>query len=62
MGPTPEAARATSRAAYVFLYPLVVNYGLAHEMAIDRSSAPAGFGRWRLLGCADESRGLVYLT
>jgi hypothetical protein len=47
MGPTPEAASAISRAAYVFLYPLVVNYGAAYEMAIDRSPAHAGFGRWR---------------
>ena len=46
MWPTPEAARAISRAAYVFLYPLVVNYGAAYEVAIDGSSAHAGFGRW----------------
>ena len=46
-GPVPEAARAIARAAYVFLYPLVVNYGAAYETAIDRSSAYSGFGRWR---------------
>ena len=45
-GPTPEAARAIARAAYIFLYPLVVNYGAAYEMAIDPQAA-GDFGRWR---------------
>ena len=46
-GPVPEVARAVARAAYVFLYPLVVNYGAAYETAIDQSSAFSGFGRWQ---------------
>ena len=46
-GPVPELARAIARAAYVFLYPLVVNYGAAYETEIDQTSASAGFGRWR---------------
>ena len=45
MEPTPDAARAIARAAYIFLYPLVVNYGAAYEMAIEPRSARDGFGR-----------------
>ena len=46
MGPTPEAAHAIARAAYIFLYPLVVNYGAAYQLAIDPTSGSGGFGRW----------------
>ena len=44
--PTPEAARAIARAGYIFLYPLVVNYGAAYAMAIDPRPGVGGFGLW----------------
>ena len=69
VGRSPEAARAIARAAYVYLYPLVANYGAAYEMAIHPPSGRSALGRWRrwqtvgrMLGHAREASRQVSYT
>jgi hypothetical protein len=46
---TPRRARAVATTAYLFTYPLVMNYRRMNRQAIDPSSAAftGGFGTWR---------------
>jgi hypothetical protein len=46
---TPKSARAIAATAYLFLYPLVVNYRRMYRQAVDPSSEAfsGGFGAWR---------------
>jgi hypothetical protein len=48
MDVTPAHAKAISRAAYIFTFPLVVYYGEMYSQVIDTSSPTysGGFGRW----------------
>lgn len=45
---TPAEARAISRSAYIFVFPLVRSYVSMYEQAVDPSSSRyrGGFGRW----------------
>lgn len=45
----PDHARTVAKAAYIFLYPLVVTYGAMYRQAVDTTSASygGGFGRYR---------------
>ena len=48
MAVKPTEARAIARSAYLFLYPLVVNYGTMYAEALDPTSPffGGGFGEW----------------
>jgi hypothetical protein len=57
MAVKPTEARAIARSAYVFLYPLVVNYGTMYAEALDPTSPffGGGFGEW-IHQCVTSSR------
>ena len=58
VGISPTRARAIAHEAFVFMYPLVANYGTMYSHAVD-ASAPTysgGFGTWRRLGVAGGER------
>jgi hypothetical protein len=44
---TFSRARAVAKAAYIFTFPLVMNYGNIYRQAIDPSTSGGGFGTWR---------------
>ena len=53
-GLSTEQVKAIAREAYVFCFPLVMNYRMMYIQAIDSSSKSysGGFGKWRNLGTA----------
>mgnify|MGYP001812588836 CR=1 FL=1 len=55
---TPRGARAIAATAYLYLYPLVVQYGEMYRQAVDpaSSSYSGGFGEWRRTDHVEVSR------
>jgi hypothetical protein len=49
--PTPEEVRAIAKDAYIFTYPLVMNYRTMYMQALDPKSG-VGLGKWLHLGMA----------